>query len=82
VDPALFNSNKSGVFWVKEKRTLPVAFKIFVGTVIWILFFYLLLVQFSVSVKYMYTSLPVIVSTSLPDNGKAKQHQACIYWYY
>ncbi|KAJ3687724.1 hypothetical protein LUZ61_016888 [Rhynchospora tenuis] len=32
VDPALYISNKSGVFRVTEKRSLPSAFKIFVGS--------------------------------------------------
>ncbi|XP_020085669.1 beta-glucuronosyltransferase GlcAT14B-like [Ananas comosus] len=32
VDPALYISNKTDVFWTKEKRSMPSSFKIFVGS--------------------------------------------------
>ncbi|MQM18975.1 hypothetical protein Taro_051976 [Colocasia esculenta] len=32
VDPALYNLKKTDVFWVKEKRSLPSSFKLFVGS--------------------------------------------------
>jgi hypothetical protein len=72
--PALSNSNKSGIFWVKENMTLPVSFKIFVGTVIWILRFYML-VQFSVTVKYISTSIPVLIAVNFYTTMK-------IIWYH
>ncbi|CAA6654951.1 unnamed protein product [Spirodela intermedia] len=31
VDPALYDSNKTEVFWAKEKRSVPSSFKLFVG---------------------------------------------------
>ncbi|CAK7353902.1 unnamed protein product [Dovyalis caffra] len=32
VDPGLYHAKKSGVFWAKEKRHLPAAFKLFMGS--------------------------------------------------
>nr|GMD45071.1 beta-glucuronosyltransferase GlcAT14C [Ipomoea batatas] len=32
VDPGLYHSKKSGVFWAKEKRSMPAAFKLFMGS--------------------------------------------------
>lgn len=32
IDPALYQSKKSGVFWAKEKRSMPASFKLFTGT--------------------------------------------------
>ncbi|KAJ8753948.1 hypothetical protein K2173_001846 [Erythroxylum novogranatense] len=32
VDPRLYHSKKSGVFWAKEKRSLPASFKLFMGS--------------------------------------------------
>ncbi|KAJ6806838.1 beta-glucuronosyltransferase GlcAT14B [Iris pallida] len=32
VDPGLYGSNKSEVFWMKEKRSMPSSFKLFVGS--------------------------------------------------
>ncbi|CAM8958186.1 unnamed protein product [Rhodiola kirilowii] len=32
VDPGLYHSIKSNVFWAKEKRSLPAAFKLFLGS--------------------------------------------------
>jgi len=31
IDPGLYRTNKSDVFWVGPKRTLPTAFKLFTG---------------------------------------------------
>lgn len=31
VDPGLYMSNKSDVFWVEPNRPLPTAFKLFTG---------------------------------------------------
>lgn len=31
IDPGLYHSKKSGVFWAKEKRPLPASFKLFTG---------------------------------------------------
>lgn len=31
IDPGLYHSKKSGVFWAKEKRSLPASFKLFTG---------------------------------------------------
>ena len=31
VDPGLYDSKKSGVYWVKEKRSVPASFKLFTG---------------------------------------------------
>ncbi|KAL6574739.1 hypothetical protein OROMI_012024 [Orobanche minor] len=33
IDPGLYHSKKSSVFWAKEKRPLPVSFKLFTGPV-------------------------------------------------
>lgn len=33
IDPGLYHSKKSGVFWAKEKRSLPASFKLFTGIV-------------------------------------------------
>lgn len=32
IDPALYQSKKSGVFWAKEKRSMPASFKLFTGS--------------------------------------------------
>ncbi|XP_078428931.1 beta-glucuronosyltransferase GlcAT14C-like [Wolffia australiana] len=32
VDPGLYDSNKTALFWAKEKRSVPSSFKIFVGS--------------------------------------------------
>ncbi|KAF9681301.1 hypothetical protein SADUNF_Sadunf06G0211700 [Salix dunnii] len=32
IDPGLYHTKKSGVFWAKEKRSLPAAFKLFMGS--------------------------------------------------
>lgn len=32
IDPGLYHSKKSGVFWAKEKRSLPSSFKLFMGS--------------------------------------------------
>ncbi|KAL3536390.1 hypothetical protein ACH5RR_004851 [Cinchona calisaya] len=32
IDPGLYHSKKSGVFWAKEKRSVPASFKIFMGS--------------------------------------------------
>lgn len=32
IDPGLYHSKRSGVFWAKEKRSMPASFKIFVGS--------------------------------------------------
>ncbi|EEF34642.1 acetylglucosaminyltransferase, putative [Ricinus communis] len=32
IDPGLYHSKKSGVFWAKEKRSLPASFKLFMGS--------------------------------------------------
>ncbi|XAR68958.1 hypothetical protein NMG60_11000383 [Bertholletia excelsa] len=32
IDPGLYHSTKSGVFWAKEKRSMPAAFKLFMGS--------------------------------------------------
>lgn len=32
IDPALYQLKKSGVFWAKEKRSMPASFKLFTGT--------------------------------------------------
>ncbi|XP_057970891.1 beta-glucuronosyltransferase GlcAT14C [Malania oleifera] len=32
IDPGLYRSKKSGVFWAKEKRTMPSSFKLFMGS--------------------------------------------------
>ncbi|XP_010920618.2 beta-glucuronosyltransferase GlcAT14C [Elaeis guineensis] len=32
VDPGLYVSNKTNVFWAKEKRSMPASFKLFVGS--------------------------------------------------
>ncbi|KAI3473216.1 hypothetical protein Pfo_030508 [Paulownia fortunei] len=32
IDPGLYHSKKSGVFWAKEKRLLPASFKLFTGS--------------------------------------------------
>ncbi|KAF7845511.1 beta-glucuronosyltransferase GlcAT14C-like [Senna tora] len=32
IDPGLYNSKKSGVFWAKEKRSVPSSFKLFTGS--------------------------------------------------
>uniref|UniRef100_A0A2N9IND6 Uncharacterized protein n=1 Tax=Fagus sylvatica TaxID=28930 RepID=A0A2N9IND6_FAGSY len=32
IDPALYHSKKSGVFWAKEKRAMPASFKLFTGS--------------------------------------------------
>ncbi|XP_076907987.1 beta-glucuronosyltransferase GlcAT14C-like [Bidens hawaiensis] len=32
IDPGLYHSKKSGVFWAKEKRSMPVSFKLFMGS--------------------------------------------------
>lgn len=32
IDPGLYHSKKSGVFWAKEKRSVPAAFKLFMGS--------------------------------------------------
>ncbi|XP_059667814.1 beta-glucuronosyltransferase GlcAT14C [Cornus florida] len=32
IDPGLYHSKKSGVFWAKEKRSVPASFKLFVGS--------------------------------------------------
>lgn len=31
IDPALYSVNKSDVFWVTEKRSVPTAYKLFTG---------------------------------------------------
>ncbi|CAL5365762.1 unnamed protein product [Camellia sinensis] len=31
IDPGLYHSQKSGVFWAKEKRSMPSSFKLFMG---------------------------------------------------
>lgn len=32
IDPGFYHSKKSGVFWAKERRSLPASFKLFMGT--------------------------------------------------
>ncbi|KAK8514814.1 hypothetical protein V6N13_103025 [Hibiscus sabdariffa] len=32
IDPGLYHSKKSGIFWAKEKRSLPASFKLFMGS--------------------------------------------------
>lgn len=32
IDPGLYHMKKSGVFWAKEKRSMPASFKVFMGT--------------------------------------------------
>ncbi|XP_031259855.1 beta-glucuronosyltransferase GlcAT14C [Pistacia vera] len=32
IDPGLYHSKKSGVFWAKEKRSMPASFKLFMGS--------------------------------------------------
>ncbi|XP_054779670.1 beta-glucuronosyltransferase GlcAT14C-like [Prosopis cineraria] len=32
IDPGLYNSKKSGVYWAKEKRSVPSSFKLFTGS--------------------------------------------------
>ncbi|XP_023741152.1 beta-glucuronosyltransferase GlcAT14C [Lactuca sativa] len=32
IDPGLYHSKKSGVFWAKEKRSMPSSFKLFMGS--------------------------------------------------
>ncbi|KAL6987592.1 hypothetical protein U1Q18_013337 [Sarracenia purpurea var. burkii] len=32
IDPGLYHSKKSGVFWAKEKRSVPSSFKLFMGS--------------------------------------------------
>ncbi|VVA22615.1 PREDICTED: beta-glucuronosyltransferase [Prunus dulcis] len=32
VDPGLYHSKKSGVFWAKERRSMPASFKLFMGS--------------------------------------------------
>lgn len=32
IDPGLYHLKKSGVFWAKEKRSVPASFKVFMGT--------------------------------------------------
>lgn len=32
IDPALYHPKKSGVFWAKEKRSMPASFKLFTGS--------------------------------------------------
>ncbi|KAL0451161.1 UNVERIFIED_CONTAM: Beta-glucuronosyltransferase GlcAT14C [Sesamum latifolium] len=32
IDPGLYHSKKSGVFWAKERRSLPASFKLFTGS--------------------------------------------------
>ncbi|KAL7195337.1 hypothetical protein ACSBR1_035540 [Camellia fascicularis] len=32
IDPGLYHSQKSGVFWAKEKRSMPSSFKLFMGS--------------------------------------------------
>ncbi|PIA53072.1 hypothetical protein AQUCO_01000740v1 [Aquilegia coerulea] len=32
IDPGLYHSKKSGVFWAKEKRSVPASFKLFAGS--------------------------------------------------
>ena len=31
IDPGLYHSKKSGVYWAKEKRSVPSSFKLFTG---------------------------------------------------
>lgn len=38
IDPGLYKSTKSDIFWVTPRRTLPTAFKLFTG---WYLIFHL-----------------------------------------
>ncbi|EPS63808.1 hypothetical protein M569_10975 [Genlisea aurea] len=37
IDPGLYHSKRSGVFWAKEKRSLPASFKLFMGSALMIL---------------------------------------------
>lgn len=32
IDPGLYHTKKSGVFWAKERRSMPASFKLFMGT--------------------------------------------------
>ncbi|CAH9074428.1 unnamed protein product [Cuscuta europaea] len=32
LDPGIYHAKKSGVFWAKEKRSMPAAFKLFMGS--------------------------------------------------
>lgn len=32
IDPGLYQSNKTGVFWAREKRSIPASFKLFAGS--------------------------------------------------
>ncbi|XP_047342448.1 beta-glucuronosyltransferase GlcAT14C-like [Impatiens glandulifera] len=32
IDPGLYHSKKSGVFWAKEKRSMPASFKLYMGS--------------------------------------------------
>ncbi|KAL5549986.1 hypothetical protein UlMin_000162 [Ulmus minor] len=32
IDPGLYHSKKSGVFWAKERRSMPASFKLFMGS--------------------------------------------------
>ena len=31
IDPGLYHAKKSGVFWAKERRSIPSSFKLFTG---------------------------------------------------
>lgn len=50
IDPGLYHSKKSGVFWAKEKRSVPAAFKLFMG----ILFTF-------ISPAYLFHRYPVVI---------------------
>ncbi|KAM0057594.1 putative beta-glucuronosyltransferase GlcAT14A/B/C [Helianthus debilis subsp. tardiflorus] len=41
VDPGLYMSEKSDVFWITQRRSVPTAFKLFTGFCYGILFFYI-----------------------------------------
>lgn len=39
IDPALYHTKKSGVFWAKERRSIPSSFKLFTGKAVPIISF-------------------------------------------
>ncbi|PNX85698.1 xylosyltransferase 1-like protein, partial [Trifolium pratense] len=56
IDPALYSVNKSDVFWVTERRSVPTAYKLFTGSV-WMMLSH----QFVEYILWGWDNLPRIV---------------------
>lgn len=77
IDPGLYHSKKSGVFWAKETRSLPASFMLFMGTYYFLnLFLISSKLQARRSVVHAFNYLFHI----LLDHYKSISCKNCLHW--